>query len=65
MEFEATPFTRKLEELTTEELFAYAKYKKQREYHAKLAQEQQEIVRRLDEKMKKVLVGESDSDELA
>lgn len=27
MEFEATPFTRKLEELTTEELFAYAKYK--------------------------------------
>ncbi|QDB71628.1 hypothetical protein [Enterococcus phage vB_OCPT_Ben] len=58
MEFEATPFTRKLEELTTEELCAYAKYKKQREYHAKLAQEQQEIVRRLDEKMRKVLVGE-------
>lgn len=65
MELEATPFTRTLEELTTEELCAYAKYKKQREYHAKLAQEQQEIVRRLDEKMKKVLVGESDSDELA
>ena len=58
MEFETTPFTRKLEELTTEELCAYAKYKKQREYHAKLAQEQQEIVRRLDEKMRKVLVGE-------
>lgn len=58
MEFEATPFTRKLEELTTEELFAYAKYQKQREHHAKLAQEQQEIIQRLDEKMNKVLVGE-------
>lgn len=57
MGFEATPFTRKLEELTTEELFAYAKYQKQREHHAKLAQEQQEIIQRLDEKMKKLLVG--------
>lgn len=57
MEFEDTPFTRKLEELTTEELFAYAKYQKQREHHAKLAQEQQEIIQRLDEKMKKLLAG--------
>lgn len=58
MELKPSPFTRQLEELTTEELCAYAKYKKQREYHAKLAQEQQEIVQRLDEKMRKVLVGE-------
>lgn len=58
MKLKATPFTRMLEELTTEELCAYAKYKKQREHHAKLAQEQQEIIQRLDEKMKGVLVGE-------
>ncbi|UMO76773.1 hypothetical protein [Enterococcus phage phiSHEF13] len=58
MELKPSPFIRQLEELTTEELCAYAKYKKQREYHAKLAQEQQEIVQRLDEKMRKVLVGE-------
>lgn len=55
---EQTPYLRRLEDLTAEELCAYAKYKKLQESHLATAHKEQQIADKLEEKMLQVLVGE-------